>query len=282
MKVLVTGANGYIGSKIVKQLCDLNVDVIATDFDNSNIDSRSCFIQANIFDDNANWFNFFDAPDVCIHLAWRDGFTHNSKKHILDLSNHYKFLTNLIDNGLKQVACMGTMHEIGYYEGKVDEYTNCVPLSNYGISKNALREALKIYCDSKNCKFQWLRAYYMYGDDTYGSSIFCKIRQAALNGNRTFPFTTGKSKFDFIHIDELAYQISLAVIQSDILGVINVCSGKPTSLADQVEWYIKHNNLPIKLEYGKFPDRPYDSPCIYGDNEKIQTILNNYKNKIIS
>ena len=37
MKILVTGANGYIGSKVVKKLCDLNVEVIATDFNNSNI-----------------------------------------------------------------------------------------------------------------------------------------------------------------------------------------------------------------------------------------------------
>lgn len=31
--------------------------------------------------------------------------------------------------------------------------------------------------------------------------------------------------------------------------------------------------LPVSLEYGKYPDRPYDSPCIYGDNTKIMTIM---------
>ena len=70
MKILVTGANGYIGSKVVKKLCDLNVVVIATDFDNKNIDNRAIFKQANIFSDNDNWFNYFDNPDVCLHLAW--------------------------------------------------------------------------------------------------------------------------------------------------------------------------------------------------------------------
>ena len=119
MKILVTGANGYIGSKVVKKLCDLNAIVIATDFDNKNIDNRAIFKQANIFTDNDNWFSYFDKPDVCLHLAWRDGFVHNSDKHMLDLSNHYKFLTNLINNGLKQIAIMGTMHEIGYWEGKL-------------------------------------------------------------------------------------------------------------------------------------------------------------------
>ena len=273
MKILVTGANGYIGSKVVKQLLDDGADVIATDFDNKNIDSRAKFIQANIFEDNSNWYDYFEKPDVCIHMAWRDGFVHNSDKHMLDLSNHYKFMTNLIDNGLPQIACMGTMHEVGYYEGAIDENTPCNPLSQYGIAKNALRKSIELYASQKKCKFEWLRAYYIYGDDLYGNSIFCKIRQAVKEGKERFPFTTGKNKYDFIHIDDLAVQISRCVMQDTILGIINVCSGKPISLADQIEWYISHNNLAIKLDYGKYPDRPYDSPCVYGDNTRINSIM---------
>lgn len=45
------------------------------------------------------------------------------------------------------------------------------------------------------------------------------------------------------------------------------------SLADRVEQFIKDNHLKIKLKYGAYPDRPYDSPCIYGDNNKILKIL---------
>ena len=66
-------------------------------------------------------------------------------------------------------------------------------------------------------------------------------------------------------------------MQDKVLGIINCCSGKPVSLAEQIEWYIAHNNLPIKLDYGKYPDRPYDSPCVYGDNKKIDLIIKNSK-----
>lgn len=273
MKILITGANGYIGSKVIKQLCDYGVDVIATDINNNNIDERANFIKANIFEENINWLEYFGNPDVCLHMAWRDGFVHNSNAHMLDLSNHYKFMTNLIDNGIKQIACMGSMHEVGYHEGAIDENTLCNPLSQYGIAKNSLRKSIELYCKQKGCNYQWLRAYYIFGDDLYGNSIFCKIRQAVKDGKDLFPFTTGKNKYDFIHIDELAKQISLTLMQDKVLGIINVCSGKPISLAEQIEWYISHNNLPIKLDYGKFPDRPYDSPCIYGDNSKIRQIL---------
>ena len=273
MKVLVTGANGYIGARVVKKLCDLNIEVIATDFNNVNIDSRAKYINVDIFEKKDDWFSYFDKPDVCLHLAWRDGFIHNSPRHLDDLDNHFNFMKNLIDNGLKQIACMGTMHEVGYHEGAIYEDTHCNPISNYGIAKNKLRNDLKEYCLKKNCKFQWLRAYYIYGDDLYGNSIFCKIRQAVKDGKELFPFTTGENKFDFIHVDELAKQISMCVIQNKVLGIINVCSGNPVSLAEQIEWYIKYNNLPIKLDYGKFPNRPGESPCIYGDNTKIKEVI---------
>ena len=279
MKILVTGANGYIGCKVVKQLCDYNIDVVATDLNNNNIDSRAKYIYANIFEEKDNWYKFFGNPDVCLHLAWRDGVVHNSDKHMLDLSLHYSFISNIISNGLKQFACMGTMHEIGYFEGAVNEKTACNPLSQYGIAKNALRKSIELLSLKYNCKFQWLRAYYIFGTDECGNSIFCKIRQAVAKGEKRFPFTSGKNKYDFIHIDELATQICYSVIQDKILGIINVCSGIPISLAQKIEWYIKYNNLPIQLEYGKYPDRPYDSPCIYGDNKKIMEIIKNVKNE---
>lgn len=277
MKILVTGANGYIGSKVVKYLCDNEYEVIAADIDSKNIDKRARFIYTNIFEKKENWFDFFESPDVCLHLAWRDGFVHNSEKHMADLSSHYQFLTNMISNGVKHLACMGTMHEIGYFEGKIDENTICNPLSQYGISKNALRKSIELYASNHKCCFQWLRAFYIYGDDLYGNSIFCKIRQAVAQGQKYFPFTTGKNMYDFISVDELAKQISLCILQKDINGIINCCSGKPITLAEQIEWYIKSNNLNIALEYGKFPDRAYDSPCVYGDDSKIKRIISNYE-----
>ena len=277
MKVLVTGANGYIGSKVVKYLCDNNIDVIATDISNENVDSRCTFISANIFENKDNWLSVFGNPDVCLHLAWRDGFVHNSDKHMHDLPFHINFLKCLIDNGIKQLAVMGTMHEIGYYEGAIDENTPCNPLSLYGKSKNELRSVILEYAKGK-CVFQWLRAFYIFGDDSFGNSIFCKIRKASEMGQKLFPFTSGKNKYDFIHVDELAMQISKVILQRDIQGIINCCSGKPISLSEQVEWYIKHNHLDIKLDYGKYPDRSYDSPCVYGDDSKIRKVLSIYEN----
>lgn len=272
-KVLVTGANGYIGRYVVKQLLDQGQEVLASDFCFDEVDERANRVETPIFSNDENIFSSMGEPDVCIHLAWRNGFVHNADSHILDLPKHYTFLKNMIDGGLRQLVVMGSMHEIGYWEGAIDENTPCNPLSLYGIAKNALRELVFTLTEGKDVYCQWIRGYYIIGDDLKNNSIFSKLTQAEIDGKEEFPFTTGKNKYDFISVSDLASQIVAVALQRDITGIINCCSGNPVSLADRVEQYIQDNNFKIRLKYGAFPDRPYDSPAVWGDAAKIKEIL---------
>ena len=88
-----------------------------------------------------------------------------------DLSSHVTFLNTLIDGGLKDLSVMGTMHEVGYWEGAINESTPCKPQSQYGIAKNALRQSMMLTLADSPCKLHWLRAYYITGDEVHGSSI---------------------------------------------------------------------------------------------------------------
>ncbi len=272
MKVLVTGANGYLGQGIVKAILESGNDVIAADFATNNVDSRAERMDCNMFEID-NPFTYFNSPDVLLHLAWRDGFVHYSDAHIDDLPKHYHFLEKMIKGGVKQVCVMGSMHEIGFFEGSINENTPCHPTTPYGISKNALRELTEMLCKQNNTVFQWLRGYYIVGNSRYGSSIFSKITAAAEERKSEFPFTLGQNQYDFIDYEDFCTQVAATVVQNQVVGIINICSGRPEKLADRVERFIKENDYDIKLQYGAFPDRPYDSKAIWGDDTKIQRIL---------
>ena len=277
LKILVTGANGYLGQGIVRSILNNGHCVVATDFNTQFVDERAERIGCNLFEVD-NPYSFFGEPDVLLHLAWRDGFVHYSSAHIDDLPKHYAFIKKMVDGGIQQVAVMGSMHEIGFFEGSINESTPCHPTTPYGIGKNALRDLTQMICEQKNIVFQWLRGYYIVGNSKFGSSIFSKITAAVDEGKTEFPFTLGQNQYDFIDYPDFCAQVAAVVGQKNEQGIINICSGKPEKLADRVERFIKENDYRIKLQYGAFPDRPYDSKAIWGNDTKIRKIMENQTN----
>lgn len=276
MKILVTGANGYLGQGIVKQLLNDGQEVIAADFTANNIDSRAEVKECDLFS-VTNPYEYFGEPDVLLHLAWRNGFVHNALSHIEDLPYHYKFLKAFFDAGVSQVAVLGTMHEVGFFEGSINENTPTNPQSLYGIAKDALRNAVKVMANGTNTVVQWVRGYYIVGNSQFGCSIFSKITAAEKEGKTEFPFTTGQNQWDFVDYPDFCNQVAKIVQQKDVTGIINACSGHPEKLADRVERFIKENNYKIKLAYGTFPDRPYDSKAVWGSDAKIRKVIELYK-----
>lgn len=274
MKILVTGANGYLGQGVVKALLDKGVYVIASDFQDDYIDKRADVKKCDLFSLEEP-YEYFEEPDVLLHLAWRDGFKHNSLAHVNDFPKHYQFIKKMVDGGLKQFCGMGSMHEVGFFEGCIDENTQTNPMSLYGISKNALRQACQLMAEEKNVIFQWIRGFYIVGNSDRGCSIFSKIELAERQKQKVFPFTTGTNQYDFIDYEEFCEQVVAVVMQNRIRGIINCCSGKPMKLSERVEQFIKEHNFAIKLEYGAFKDRAYDSKAVWGSDEKIKCIMMN-------
>lgn len=272
MKILVTGANGYLGQGIVKAILERGNQVIAVDFNVKHVDERAEKVPCNLFEIE-NPYNYFGKPDALLHLAWRDGFVHYSNAHIDDLPKHYAFIKAFADEGCKHIAVMGSMHEVGFFEGSINENTPCHPTTPYGIGKNALRDLTAMVCKQNNAVFQWMRGYYIVGNSKYGSSIFSKITAAVEEGKKEFPFTLGQNQYDFIDYSQFCDQVAAVVGQNQEQGIINICSGRPEKLADRVERFIKDNNYNIRLKYGAFPDRPYDSKAIWGDSSKIEKIM---------
>lgn len=274
---MITGAAGYIGRHVVTAFADRlgpagEVTAVVRPGSTHDLDSRARILEADVLDPDLDLPALGgSAPDVLVHLAWQDGFTHNAPSHIERLSDHYRFLRAVAAWGTPRISALGTMHEIGYWEGAIDADTPCNPVSLYGIAKDALRRA--VFASLTEPEVQWLRCYYIYGDDRRSRSIFARLLQAADAGATTFPFTSGANRYDFIEVSELGRQIAAVALAPGLTGIVNCCSGEPVALGEIVERFIADNALGITLEYGAFPDRPYDSPAVWGDATTVRTVM---------
>ncbi len=278
MKILVTGANGYLGQGIVQCLIEDGHEIIAASHHMDYVDAGVVQKQGDIFavDDP---YLYYDGPDVVLHLAWRNGFVHNDESHILELPKHYLFLHKLATAGVKQIIVLGSMHEVGFFEGSIKADTPTNPQSRYGIAKNTLRQLMQLLQKEYGFVFQWIRGYYIVGNSGHGSSIFSKITEAERRGEKTFPFTSGLNQWDFLDYDNFCKQVVAVMEQQRYTGIINVCSGRPEKLADRVERFIKENGYKIRLAYGTFSDRPYDSKAVWGNDTVIREIMRDRKEK---
>ena len=97
-KVLITGANGYVGQHVLSKACALaeNISVVDIRFNefSQNVKQYQEDILAQCSSDNL--YSKLGKPDVLIHLAWQDGFNHKSDAHLRNLSAHYEFIRNMI------------------------------------------------------------------------------------------------------------------------------------------------------------------------------------------
>lgn len=274
--VVITGAGGYVGRHVVSAVADLGYRpmAIVRRAREGDLDPRASVVEASVLDPGFELGRLAPIEDVAavIHLAWQDGFVHNAPSHMTNLSAHYRFLTGLAEAGVPRIAALGTMHEVGYWEGAITAETPTNPVTLYGIAKDALRRATFLTIGDST-EYVWLRAYYILGDDRRSRSIFAKLLDAADRGDTAFPFTSGKTLYDFTDVAELGRQIAVAATSTGVTGVLNTCTGDPETLASRVERFISEHDLGLELQYGAFPDRPYDSPGIWGDATAISELM---------
>lgn len=284
MKILVTGATGFIGQYVVRQLLADDHTVVATGTSQvkaSQVDwfDQVTFVEYNLppVGDNQNLYTYFDQPDALIHLAWQGLPNYKATFHFeQNLFPQYLFLKNLIHNGLRNVTVTGTCFEYGMQDGCLSEDCLSMPANPYALAKDTLRKMLEALQTEHSFSLKWARLFYMYGDGQNPNSIIPLLERAIEQGETVFNMSEGEQLRDYLPVEDVAIYLCRLATQTNVSGIINCCSGQPISIRRFVENYLHTRNATISLNLGHYPYPDYEPMAFWGNNQKLTKLLLSY------
>jgi dTDP-6-deoxy-L-talose 4-dehydrogenase (NAD+) len=269
MKVAVTGARGFIGRHVLRELEQRGVEVIATERPgvarDRPVTANVRWVALDIATPPEDSFAVLQRPDVLLHLAWDGLPNYRSLAHLQnELPRQYSFLSNVISHGLPALVAVGTCLEYGQQSGGLAASQETRPTTAYGSAKDSLRKQLQSLRSVHPYKLAWARLFYMYGDDQPATSLFPLLKAAVAAGQKQFPMSGGEQLRDYLPVREVARRLADLAVNPGDPGPINVCSGQPVSVRCLVETWIEQNGWNIEPVYGKLPYPDYEPMAFWG------------------
>lgn len=288
MRILVTGATGFIGNYVVEELLNRGYEVIATGRSKSKAEqyhwfTMVTFITLNLEDKlDVCFFDFFQRPDSVIHLSWEGLPNYKQLFHFeKELSKQYQFIKKLVEDGIKNITITGTCFEYGMQEGELSEELDTKPANPYSFAKDALRKQLTFLQTIVHFELKWIRLFYMYGKGQNANSILSQLQLAIDNKETTFNMSKGEQLRDYLPVEIVAKNIVSIALQNNTQGIINCCSGTPISIKELINDYLKKNNAQINLNLGYYPYPDYEPLAFWGNTSKLKKIITHESNRTI-
>ncbi len=277
MKIVVTGATGFIGKHIVAEMELRSISPILVCRPSGRITaplSKYSTVLIDLREPPANPFELLGQPDVLIHLAWSGLPNYKSLHHFEEeLPAQYRFLNRMVNSGLKNLVVTGTCFEYGMQSGPLSEELETRPSNPYGFAKDVLRRQLEYLQTMQSFNLTWARLFYLYGDGQAENSLLPQVKRAVKQGDKVFNMSGGEQLRDYLPATKVAeYLVSIAMNKKNN-GIVNICSGKPISVRKLVESWIKENGWIIDLNLGHYLYPDYEPMAFWGRSDKLHTIL---------
>ncbi|MGM0836807.1 MAG: NAD-dependent epimerase/dehydratase family protein [Bacillota bacterium] len=290
MKILVTGAAGFVGSYLCERLLEeptYNVTGVDTfigptppSFKRKNIQSlldhpRFCLIKENLLDTDLE--QLLEGVDAIYHLSaipgvrssWGDEFAPYMYNNILATQ---KLLESVKDINIKRFIYISTSSVYGEKVGKVSEESVLNPLSPYGITKLTGEQLCRVYEKSFGLPLVVLRYFTVYGPRQRPDMAFHRFMRQFHTNQPISIFGDGLQTRDFTYIDDCITATKAALTADGVLGeTINIGGKERSSILDIISKLEKVTGRKALLSFsGRLKGEPKHT---WADISKAERLL---------
>lgn len=261
MKVFLTGATGFIGSHVARQLVRAGHEVHALTRPGSrrwriaDIESSLQFVEGDLLSPSlvvpAGSF------DLCIHLAW---YVEPGQYLHSPLNAQYVRASLALAKQFPRFVAAGTCFEYALTGAPLSETSPTAPRTPYAQAKLELFRALP-------ASATWVRFFYQYGPGEDARRLVPVVIHALLRGQEV-PLVPGERARDYLHVADVASAVC-AVAASGLSGAVNIGSGQRTTVRDIAGTIGRLLGRSELLQFGALPYRPDEPLDIVADNTKL-------------
>lgn len=280
-KAIVTGATGFIGKFLVRELVKQNVEVIAVvRRGTKNLNTINALpvkiVECNIADYHMLPDMIADRDiDVVFHIAWQGVSDLDARNEAIQMQNLQSTLDLIDAMHIMRIGCFigcGSMHEA---ESLVEMNEDKV-ISNLGYMYKATKTAAhwigKAKCGTYGIRFFW-PLINTYGEEERSARLVNTIIRKVLHGESP-DLSAGNQYYDFVHVSDVARALIL-IAEKGVDGTnytIGSGDAKPLKEFLKIVGQVAndlHDGEPVELGFGKITSNVISLPITTFDVTKL-------------
>ena len=275
MKILVTGATGFIGQNLVKVLLDKNYEVhciVRTDSNTSNISQNITIFK---YDENiSSLIEYFNKQnfDGVIHLASLFLASHTQDDISNLISSNVKFGVELLEAS-KQSNTKWFINTGTFWQNYENESYN--PVNLYAATKEAFESVAKYYTQTSNLIFTTIKLNDTFGANDTRNKVFNLWNKIAKSGE-TLEMSVGEQIIDISYIDDVisAYEVLITHLSSDQKEDFKskefvVTNNEKMSLNELSKVFEEATNTKLNIKWGVRPYREREVMIPYYNGQTV-------------
>jgi len=289
MKVLVTGAAGFIGSHVTNAMHEAGHDVYPIDnnfVENISYQRLREFLKVKPL--LIDLLDYGDLHTLCMeeefdavyHFAGLGSVKESEEDPGFCCQSNIEIFANVLQAcrhaGIKKVIHASSSSVYG--DGMCSEYyENPTPVNVYGAAKKAAEVMAEVFCNEYNINVTSLRFFTVYGPWGRPDMAIWKFTESLVNGETLSLYNEGKYKRDFVYVDDVVSAVMRTADPSfDTSGIINVGSGKSVSLTYVVQKLVEiltHRKVYTQSAIDYLPSTGIDPESTQADLSEMVRLL---------